>query len=51
MILVVNATGLSWTGLGWSEQGKEFLSIQSATRSLQEEGEDVDHVNYVESEQ
>ncbi len=48
MILVVNAKGLSWDGLGWSEQGKEFLSVPSAVRSLHEEGEDLEQVNYVE---
>jgi hypothetical protein len=48
MILVVRADGKYWDGYGWSQQGKTFLTVASATRSLYEEGEDVDHINYVE---
>jgi hypothetical protein len=40
MFLVVNASNKFWNGWGWSEQGKEFLSVASAVRSLHEEGED-----------
>ena len=42
MFLVVNAKGQYWNGLGWSQQGKPFLSIGAATRSLYEEGEGLD---------
>jgi len=44
MFLVVNAKGQFWNGLGWSQQGKTFLSIGSATRSLYEEGEDIEEI-------
>lgn len=44
MVLVVNTQGKYWDGLGWSEQGKEFLSAASAIRSLHEEGEDAEEV-------
>jgi hypothetical protein len=41
MFLVINAEGKYWDGWNWSEQGREFLSLASATRSLYEEGEDL----------
>ena len=50
MFLVVNAKGQFWTGWSWSEQGKEFLSIPAAMRSLHEEGEDDDEVTILDSD-
>ena len=41
MFLVINAEGKYWDGLGWNQQGREFFSVASATRSLYEEGEDL----------
>jgi hypothetical protein len=43
MFRVINASGKVWDGFGWSVQGKEFFSIASATRSLHEQGEDVEN--------
>jgi len=48
MFLVVNAEGKYWDGFGWSQQGKEFFSVASATRSLHEEGEDLDDAHILE---
>jgi hypothetical protein len=45
MFWVVNAEGRYWDGLGWSQQGKDFLTSAAAVRSLQEEGEDLDRVS------
>lgn len=42
MFLVVNASGKYWDGYGWNVQGKEFCSRARATRSLYEEGEDLE---------
>jgi hypothetical protein len=42
MFRVINASGKVWDGFGWSVQGKEFFSIASATRSLHEQGEDIE---------
>jgi hypothetical protein len=42
MFLVVRADGKYWDGFGWAEQGKAFFSIAAATRSLYEEGEDLE---------
>ena len=42
MFLVINAQGQLWDGFGWSQQGKPFLSVSAATRSLYEEGEDLE---------
>jgi len=50
MVLAVNATGCYWNGLGWSQRGKEFLTVGSALRSLQEEGEDLDTITLLYSE-
>jgi hypothetical protein len=50
MVLAVNATGCYWNGLGWSQRGKEFLTVSSALRSLQEEGEDLDTITLLYSE-
>jgi hypothetical protein len=51
MLLVINSKGLVWDGLGWAEQGREFLSVASATRSLYEEGEDLTNVKILSSEE
>lgn len=50
MVLAVNATGNYWNGLGWSQRGKEFLTVGSVLRSLQEEGEDLDKITLLYSE-
>lgn len=42
MFLVVRSDGKSWDGFGWAEQGRAFLTIAQATRSLHEEGEDLE---------
>lgn len=42
MYLVVHASGKFWDGYGWGERGKVFLSPAKATRSLYEEGEDLE---------
>jgi hypothetical protein len=42
MFLVINPRGQFWDGFGWSQQGKPFLSVSAATRSLYEEGEDLE---------
>jgi hypothetical protein len=51
MFLVLRADGKSWDGLGWAEQGKVFLSIATATRSLYEEGESLDEVSILPKEE
>jgi hypothetical protein len=51
MILVIRADGKYWDGFNWSQQGKVFFSVASATRSLYEEGEDADEVKFVESQE
>jgi hypothetical protein len=48
MFLVVNAKGNFWDGFAWSQQGKPFLSVGAATRSLYEEGEDVEFAEFIE---
>ena len=50
MVLAVNATGNYWNGLGWSQKGKEFLTVAAALRSLQEEGEDLDKITLLYTE-
>lgn len=50
MFLVVNARGQYWDGLGWSEQGRLFFSVAAATRSLHEEGEEVEEVTFLPKE-
>jgi len=50
MVLAVNATGNYWNGLGWSQKGKEFLTVGSVLRSLQEEGEDLDTITLLYSD-
>jgi hypothetical protein len=37
--------------MGWATQGKEFLSVASAIRSLHEEGEDAEKAFIVPHEQ
>jgi hypothetical protein len=39
-----------WDGMSWSVQGKEFFSVAQATRSLHEEGEDIDKVLFISPE-
>jgi len=51
MFLVVNPSGNYWDGFGWSTQGKAFFSPAAATRSLCEEGEDVEWVSIIPSEE
>lgn len=48
MFLVVNAKGQYWDGFAWNQQGKSFLSVGAATRSLYEEGEDLDDAKILE---
>lgn len=40
MFLIVNPSGKYWDGFGWSEKGRAFFTVASATRSLHENGED-----------
>jgi hypothetical protein len=42
VFLVVNPKGQYWNGIGWSEKGRAFFSVAQATRSLHEEGEDLE---------
>jgi hypothetical protein len=49
MYFVVNPAGQYWDGFGWSQQGKPFLSVGAATRSLYEEGEDLDELKILET--
>ena len=49
MFLVINAKGLLWNGFAWSQQGKPFLTVSAATRSLYEEGEDLDELKILET--
>ena len=44
MFLVVNSKGNYWDGFGWNQQGKVVCSPIRATRSLHENGEDLDKV-------
>jgi hypothetical protein len=48
MFLVINAHGQFWNGFGWSQQGKPFLSVSAATRSLYEEGESLEDAKIME---
>jgi len=48
MFLVVNAKGQYWTGFEWGQQGKPFLTAAAATRSLHEEGEDLEKAKFLE---
>lgn len=47
MFLVINAEGKCWDGLGWNQQGRVFLSVAQATRSLYEEGEDLENARFL----
>lgn len=51
MFLVVNAEGKYWDGFSWNVQGKQFFSVASATRSLHEEGEDLDEARIMLKEE
>lgn len=48
MFLVIRADGKYWDGFGWNQKGKEFFSVASATRSLHENGEDLDDAQILE---
>ena len=48
MFFVVNPAGQMWDGFGWSQQGRPFLSVSAATRSLYEEGEDLNEAQIME---
>lgn len=50
MFLVINASGKYWNGFGWAEKGRVFLSQAQATRSLYEEGEDLENKLIVSAE-
>jgi hypothetical protein len=50
MFLVINASGKYWDGFGWNEQGKEFCTQARATRSLYEQGEDLENNLIVSAE-
>lgn len=50
MFLVVRADGKYWDGLAWAEQGREFLSVGHATRSLYEEGEGLENAQILSTE-
>jgi hypothetical protein len=47
MFLVVNAEGRYWDGNNWDQQGRAFLSVAQATRSLYEEGEDLENTTFL----
>jgi len=51
MFLVINPRGQFWDGFGWSQQGKPFLSVVAATRSLYEEGEDIEWVSIIHKDE
>lgn len=44
MFFVLDTNGKYWDGFGWSQQGREFLTVAQATRSLYEEGEGTESV-------
>ena len=48
MFLVINVKGQAWDGFGWSQQGKPFLTVSAATRSLYEEGEGLEEAKIME---
>lgn len=48
MYFVVNLAGQFWDGTAWTQQGKPFLTVSAATRSLHEEGEDPDRAKILE---
>ena len=50
MFLVIDAKGKYWDGFGWAEQGKEFCTPARATRSLYEQGEDLENKLIVSAE-
>ena len=50
MFLIVNAKGQFWDGFGWSQRGKDFLTVAQATRSLHEEGEGLENKLIISSD-
>jgi hypothetical protein len=48
MYFVVNPAGQYWDGWSWAQQGKPFLTVSAATRSLCEEGEDLEDARILE---
>lgn len=48
MFLIIRADGKYWDGFSWSQKGKEFFSVASATRSLHENGEDLDDKEFMD---
>jgi hypothetical protein len=49
MFFVVNPAGQFWDGVGWNQQGKPFLTVSAATRSLYEEGEGLENARILET--
>jgi len=49
MFFVVNPAGQFWDGMGWNQQGKPFLTVSAATRSLYEEGEGLENAQILET--
>ena len=49
MFLAVDSSGSFWDGLGWTQKGKEFLSIAALYRSLHDEGSDPTSVMVIET--
>jgi hypothetical protein len=43
MYFVVNGKGQFWNGFSWGGEGRSFWSEARATRSLYEQGEDLDY--------
>jgi hypothetical protein len=48
MFLAVDNSGNFWDGWGWSQRGREFLSIAALYRSLHDEGSDPENVMVLE---
>jgi hypothetical protein len=48
MFLVVRGDGYYWDGQGWGAQGRTFLSVASAARSLHEGGEDIETTTIID---
>ena len=49
MFIVMNDQGLAWQGGSWGwTDAKRFVSVGSATRAIQEAGEDLDYVAIIE---
>ena len=43
MYVAVRTDGKLWDGKGWGKRGKVFLSTAKITRSLHEQGEDIEY--------